>query len=136
MEEKILLGLTIGQLRTMMAYMDGDIEIKDWIKSYEFQDAYTTYIDEEWPEEEDFEDEDEEEECYECNCDMEEYDDEDEEYENEDEIEEDISTPLFDQEKEEYALQVARDIANGAYTLNDVASVLDGEVYSRVIQLV
>ena len=136
MEEKILLGLTIGQLRTMMAYMDGDIEIKDWIKSYEFQDAYTTYIDEEWPEEEDFEDEDEDEECYECNCDMEEYDDEDEEYEDEDEIEEDISTPLFDQEKEEYALQVARDIANGAYTLNDVASVLDGEVYSRVIQLV
>jgi hypothetical protein len=136
MEEKILLGLTIGQLRTMMAYMDGDIEIKDWIESYEFQDAYTTYIDENWPDEEDFEEEDEElYEPIECNCDMEDYDDEDEEYDEEEE-DEDISTPLFDQEKEEYALQVARDIANGAYTLDDVASVLDGEVFSRVMQLV
>ena len=133
MEEKILLGLTIGQLRTMMAYMDGDIEIKDWIESYEFQDAYTTYIDENWPDEEDFEKEDEElYEPIECNCDMEDYDDEDEEEEED----EDISTPLFNQEKEEYALQVARDITSGAYTLDDVASVLDGEVFSRVVQLI
>lgn len=136
MEEKILLGLTVGQLRTMLAYVDEGEEVSDWIKSYEFQDAYTTYINDEWPDEEDFEEEDEE--LYEpdeCNCDMEEYDEEDED-EDEEVIEAFESTPLCDPEKEQYALQVADDINRGAYTLDDVASVLDGEVFSRVAQLV
>lgn len=134
MENKILLGLTVGQLRTMMAYMDGDLEIGDWIKSYEFQDAYTTYIDEDWPEEEDFEEEDE------CACEMEDcdYDEEDEEeyYEEDDEVAETASTPLSDAEREAYAQQVADDIGRGAYSIDSVMGILDTDIYGRVIELI
>ena len=113
MEEKILLGLTVGQLRTMLAYVDEGEEVSDWIKSYEFQDAYTTYINDEWPDEEDFEEEDEE--LYEpdeCNCDMEEYDEEDE---DEEEVIEAFAHPYVTQKKEQYALQVADDINRGSF---------------------
>lgn len=134
MEEKILLGLTVGQLRTMLAYVDEGEEVSDWIKSYEFQDAYTTYINDEWPDEEDFEEEDEElyepDECY---CDMEEYDEEDE---DEEVIEAFENTPLSDPEQEQYALQVADDINRGAYSIDNVIGIINEEIIDRIRQLI
>jgi hypothetical protein len=136
MEEKILLGLTVGQLRTMLAYVDEGEEVSDWIKSYEFQDAYTTYINDEWPDEEDFEEEDEElyepDECY---CDMEEYDEEDED-EDEEVVEAFENTPLSDPEQEQYALQVADDINRGAYSIDNVIGIINEEIIDRIRQLI
>lgn len=124
-----LLGVTIGDLRARLAYVDADINVEEWLEDFgglndlvidEERDILDNY-------EEDFEDEDFDNDDYE-----EDYDDEDDDWEEED----DESIPgqfnLPSDEEEKLAEQIADDIDEGKYRITDIMGLYSLEFIDRV----
>lgn len=124
-----LLGVTIGDLRARLAYVDADINVEEWLE--DFGGLNDLVIDEERDilddYEEDFEDEDFDNDDYE-----EDYDDEDDDWEEED----DESIPgqfnLPSDEEEKLAEQIADDIDEGKYRITDIMGLYSLEFIDRV----
>lgn len=124
-----LLGVTIGDLRARLAYVDADINVEEWLE--DFGGLNDLVIDEERDilddYEEDFEDEDLDDDDYE-----EDYDDEDDDWEEED----DESIPgqfnLPSDEEEKLAEQIADDIDEGKYRITDIMGLYSLEFIDRV----
>lgn len=124
-----LLGVTIGDLRARLAYVDADINVEEWLE--DFGGLNDLVIDEERDilddYEEDFEDEDFDNDDYE-----EDYDDEDDDWEKED----DESIPgqfnLPSDEEEKLAEQIADDIDEGKYRITDIMGLYSLEFIDRV----
>ena len=124
-----LLGVTIGDLRARLAYVDADINVEEWLE--DFGGLNDLVIDEERDilddYEEDFEDEDFDNDDYE-----EDYDDEDDDWEEED----DESIPgqfnLPSNEEEKLAEQIADDIDEGKYRITDIMGLYSLEFIDRV----
>lgn len=125
-----LLGVTIGDLRARLAYVDADINVEEWLE--DFGGLNDLVIDEERDilddYEEDFEDEDfDDDDDYE-----EDYDDEDDDWEEED----DESIPgqfnLPSDEEEKLAKQIADDIDEGKYRITDIMGLYSLEFIDRV----
>ena len=128
-----LLSLSIGKVRELLAYADGDERLDDWL-----DDVVPAFLDEDWDDEEDDEwDEDYQEEE---DTDDEDWDDEDEDYEVEDDGEgylEDGEAELANPEEEQLAQDIAGDIAWGKYTLSDIpANIYSQEVMDRIRYLI
>lgn len=124
-----LLGVTIGDLRARLAYVDADINVEEWLEDFgglndlvidEERDILDNY-------EEDFEDEDFDDDDYE-----EDYDDEDDDWDEED----DESIPgqfnLPSDEEEKLAEQIADDIDEGKYRITDIMGLYSLEFIDRV----
>lgn len=124
-----LLGVTIGDLRARLAYVDADINVEEWLEDFgglndldidEERDILDDY-------EEDFEDEDLDDDDYE-----EDYDDEDDDWDEED----DESIPgqfnLPSDEEEKLAEQIADDIDEGKYRITDIMGLYSLEFIDRV----
>lgn len=125
-----LLGVTIGDLRARLAYVDADINVEEWLEDFgglndlvidEERDILDNY-------EEDFEDEDfDDDDDYE-----EDYDDEDDDWDKED----DESIPgqfnLPSDEEEKLAEQIADDIDEGKYRITDIMGLYSLEFIDRV----
>ena len=124
-----LLGVTIGDLRARLAYVDADINVEEWLE--DFGGLNDLVIDEERDilddYEEDFEDEDSDNDDYE-----EDSDDEDDDWEEED----DESIPgqfnLPSDEEEKLAEQIADDIDEGKYRITDIMGLYSLEFIDRV----
>lgn len=124
-----LLGVTIGDLRARLAYVDADINVEEWLE--DFGGLNDLVIDEERDilddYEEDFEDEDLDDDDYE-----EDYDDEDDDWDEED----DESIPgqfnLPSDEEEKLAEQIADDIDEGKYRITDIMGLYSLEFIDRV----
>ena len=124
-----LLGVTIGDLRARLAYVDADINVEEWLE--DFGGLNDLVIDEERDilddYEEDFEDEDFDNDDYE-----EDYDDEDDDWDEED----DESIPgqfnLPSDEEEKLAEQIADDIDEGKYRITDIMGLYSLEFIDRV----
>lgn len=124
-----LLGVTIGDLRARLAYVDADINVEEWLE--DFGGLNDLVIDEERDilddYEEDFEDEDFDDDDYE-----EDYDDEDDDWDEED----DESIPgqfnLPSDEEEKLAEQIADDIDEGKYRITDIMGLYSLEFIDRV----
>ena len=128
-----LQSLSIGKVRELLAYADGDERLDDWL-----DDIVPALLDEDWDGEEDDEwDEDYQEEE---DTDDEDWDDEDEDYEVEDDGEgylEDGEAELANPEEEQLAQDIAGDIAWGKYTLSDIpANIYSQEVMDRIRYLI
>ena len=121
-----LLSLSVGKVRELLAYADGDERLDDWL-----DDVVPALLDEDWDDEED----DEWDEDY-----QEEEDTDDEDYEAEDDWEgylEDGEAELANPEEEQLAQDIAGDIAWGKYTLSDIpANVYSQEVMDRIRYLI
>ena len=124
-----LLGVTIGDLRARLAYVDADINVEEWLE--DFGGLNDLVIDEERDilddYEEDFEDEDLDDDDYE-----EDYDDEDDDWEEgEDEpIPGQFNLPSDEEEK--LAEQIADDIDEGKYRITDIMGLYSLEFIDRV----
>ena len=125
-----LLGVTIGDLRARLAYVDADINVEEWLE--DFGGLNDLVIDEERDilddYEEDFEDEDfDDDDDYE-----EDYDDEDDDWDEED----DESIPgqfnLPSDEEEKLAEQIADDIDECKYRITDIMGLYSLEFIDRV----
>ena len=124
-----LLGVTIGDLRARLAYVDADINVEEWLE--DFGGLNDLVIDEERDilddYDEDFEDEDLDDDDYE-----EDYDDEDDDWEEED----DESIPgqfnLPSDGEEKLAEQIADDIDEGKYRITDIMGLYSLEFIDRV----
>ena len=125
-----LLGVTIGDLRARLAYVDADINVEEWLE--DFGGLNDLVIDEERDilddYEEDFKDEDfDDDDDYE-----EDYDDEDDDWDEED----DESIPgqfnLPSDEEEKLAEQIADDIDEGKYRITDIMGLYSLEFIDRV----
>ena len=124
-----LLGVTIGDLRARLAYVDADINVEEWLE--DFGGLNDLVIDEERDilddYEEDFEDEDFDNDDYE-----EDYDDKGDDWEEED----DESIPgqfnLPSDEEEKLAEQIADDIDEGKYRITDIMGLYSLEFIDRV----
>ena len=105
-----LQSLSIGKVRELLAYADGDERLDDWL-----DDVVPAFLDEDW-------------------------DDEDEDYEVEDDGEgylEDGEAELANPEEEQLAQDIAGDIAWGKYTLSDIpANIYSQEVMDRIRYLI
>lgn len=108
-----LMDLTIGDLREKMAYLDSDIELRDFLDSLLTEDEFDDWT-------EDSEDYDED------------YDDEDEYYEDEDEDEEESYWDCLDDDARNTAELVADDIKKGNYSLEVASTVLSKEIIDVV----
>ena len=125
-----LLGVTIGDLRARLAYVDADINVEEWLE--DFGGLNDLVIDEERDilddYDEDFEDEDLDDDDYE----EEDYDDEDDDWDEED----DESIPgqfnLPSDEEEKLAEQIADDIDEGKYRITDIMGLYSLEFIDRV----
>lgn len=128
-----LLNLSIGKVRELLAYADGDESLDDWL-----DDVVPALLDEDWDDEE--EDEWDEDYQEEEDTDDEDWDDEDEDYEVEDDGEgylEDGEAELTNPEEEQLAQDIAGDIAWGKYTLSDIpANIYSQEVMDRIRYLI
>ena len=119
-----LLALTVGEVREQLAFMESDMDIKDWLYDYaELPDTFDEdiliglYDDEE--------DED---------CDEEDYCDED--YDDEDDDEElEVGTALPNPDQEALAQEIAFDIVNRRYPINSLAGLYSPEFIVRVQEL-
>lgn len=127
-----LLSLSIGKVRELLAYADGDESLDDWL-----DDVVPALLDEDWDDEE--EDEWDEDYQEEEDTDDEDWDDEDEDYEEDDgegymlDGEAELANP----EEEQLAQDIAGDIAWGKYTLSDIpANVYSQEVMDRIRYLI
>lgn len=102
-----LMDLTIGDLREKMAYLDSDIELRDFLDSLLTEDEF-----DDWTE------------------DSEDYDDEDEYYEDEDEDEDEEESywDCLDDDARNTAELVADDIKKGNYSLKVASTVLSKEI--------
>lgn len=128
-----LLNLSIGKVRELLAYADGDESLDDWL-----DDVVPALLDEDWDDEE--EDEWDEDYQEEEDTDDEDWDDEDEDYEVEDDGEgylEDGEAELANPEEEQLAQDIAGDIAWGKYTLSDIPTgIYSQEVMNRIRYLI
>lgn len=102
-----LMDLTIGDLREKMAYLDSDIELRDFLDSLLTEDEF-----DDWTE------------------DSEDYDDEDEYCEDEDE--EESYWDCLDDDARNTAELVADDIKKGNYSLKVASTVLSKEIIDVV----
>ena len=124
-----LLGVTIGDLRARLAYVDADINVEEWLE--DFGGLNDLVIDEERDilddYDEDFEDEDLDDDDYE-----EDYDDEGDDWEEMDD--ESIPGPfnLPSDEEEKLAEQIADDIDEGKYRITDIMGLYSLEFIDRV----
>ena len=112
-----LLNITIGELRQEVAFEDADALVKDWLESWENQEAFDDI---------DYEDEDDEywdedKECYE----------EEEEYSSEPGDEE-----LPSQEEEDLAVSIATDIDDGKYSISTIVGLYSQDIIDRVKYLI
>lgn len=112
-----LLNITIGELRQEVALEDADTLVKDWLESWENQEAFDD-IDYEEENEECW---DEDEECY----------DEEEEYSSEPGDEE-----LPSQEEEDLAVSIAADIDDGKYNISTIVGLYSQDIIDRVKYLI
>lgn len=128
-----LLNLSIGKVRELLAYADGDESLDDWL-----DDVVPALLDDDWDDEE--EDEWDEDYQEEEDTDDEDWDDEDEDYEVEDDGEgylEDGEAELANPEEEQLAQDIAGDIAWGKYTLSDIPTgIYSQEVMNRIRYLI
>ena len=129
MDLDILLELTIGQLRELIAYADADANLEEfWDNCVDEDDleriGYDPYCD--YEEEEDEEEEDE----FFLDDD---YEDEDEDFE--DELDDCECGALANPEEEELAQSIAADINAGRYTYDVVYAVYPEHIVKRVEEL-
>ena len=124
-----LLGVTIGDLRARLAYVDADINVEEWLEDFgglndlvidEERDILDDYG-------EDFEDEDLDDDDYE-----EDYDDEDNDWEEEDDEPIPGQFNLPSDEEEKLAEQIADDIDEGKYRITDIMGLYSLEFIDRV----
>ena len=124
-----LLGVTIGDLRARLAYVDADINVEEWLE--DFGGLNDLVIDEERDilddYEEDFEDEDFDNDDYE-----EDYDDEDDDWEEKDDEPIPGQFNLPSNEEEKLAEQIADDIDEGKYRITDIMGLYSLEFIDRV----
>ena len=124
-----LLGVTIGDLRARLAYVDADINVEEWLE--DFGGLNDLVIDEERDilddYEEDYEDEDLDDDDYE-----EDYDDEDDDWEEEDDEPIPGQFNLPSDEEEKLAEQIADDIDEGKYRITDIMGLYSLEFIDRV----
>lgn len=121
-----LLSLSIGKVRELLAYADGDERLEDWL-----DDVVPALLDEDWDDEE----EDEWDEDY-----QEEEDADDEDYEAEDDWEgylEDGEAELANPEEEQLAQDIAGDIYWHKYSLEDIPKgMYSPEIMDRIRYLI
>jgi hypothetical protein len=126
-----LLELTVGQVRELLAYIDADIDFDDWVNNHLDEDDFDK-VDKN--DHEDWDDED----CGEVeeNEDWEEEDEEEDDYWEPDDEEETPSYPTLIPSEEELAHQIADDIRNKAYTINNISGLYSNDFINRVRELV
>lgn len=112
-----LLNITIGELRQEVALEDADTLVKDWLESWENQEAFYDIDNEE--ENDEYWDEDEE--CYE----------EEEDYSSEPGDEE-----LPSQEEEDLAVSIAADINDGKYSISTIVGLYPQDIVDRIKYLI
>ncbi len=121
-----LQSLSIGKVRELLAYADGDERLDDWL-----DDVIPAFLDEDWDDEE----EDEWDEDY-----QEEEDTDDEDYEAEDDWEgdlEDGEAELANPEEEQLAQDIAGDIYWHKYSLEDIPKgMYSPEIMDRIRYLI
>ena len=130
MDLDILLELTIGQLRELIAYEDADKNLEEfWDNCVDEDDleriGYDPYSD----------DEEEDEDEYFLDDDYEEEDYEDEEEDFEDELDDCECGALENPEEEELAQSIAADINAGRYTYDVVYGVYPEHIVKRIEEL-
>lgn len=115
-----LLGVTIGDLRARLAYVDADVNVEEWLE--DFGGLNDLVIDEERDILDDYEEDDYEED----------YDDEDDDWEEEDDepIPGQFNLPSDGEEK--LAEQIADDIDEGKYRITDIMGFYSLEFIDRV----
>lgn len=121
-----LQSLSIGKVRELLAYADGDERLDDWL-----DDVVPAFLDEDWDDEE----EDEWDEDY-----QEEENADDEDYEVEDDGEEyleDGEAELANPEEEQLAQDIAGDIYWHKYSLEDIPKgMYSPEIMDRIRYLI
>ena len=115
-----LLGVTIGDLRARLAYVDADINVEEWLE--DFGGLNDLVIDEERDILDDYEEDDYEED----------YDDEDDDWEEEDDEPIPGQFNLPSDEEEKLAEQIADDIDEGKYRITDIMGLYSLEFIDRV----
>ena len=117
-----LLSLSIGKVRELLAYADGDESLDDWL-----DDVVPALLDEDWDDEE--EDEYQEEE----DTDDEDWDDEEDDGEG---YMLDGEAELANPEEEQLAQSIAGDIAWGKYSLEAIEGLYSEEIVDRIKYLI
>lgn len=125
-----LLELTVGQVRELLAYVDADIDFDDWVNNHLDEDDFDK-VDKNDHEDWDDTDYDEVEEDEE-----DEYEDEEDDYWESDDEEETPSCSALTPSEEELARQIANDIRNKAYTVNNISGLYSNDFVNRVRELV
>lgn len=125
-----LLELTVGQVRELLAYADADVSFDDWVNNCLDEDDFNK-VDKNDHEDWDDKDYDEVEE----DEDWEEDEEEDDYWEPDDE-EETPSCSTLTPSEEELARQIANDIRNKAYTINNISGLYSNDFVNRVRELV
>lgn len=113
MENYVLFDLTLGQLRTLIAYADGDMTVEDFWDNIDESDLKNVGFDT-------FEDEDYEEEDDDCDEEL-------------DDVE---CAVALDPVEEEIARSLACDIREGRYSLEFVRPFYSPAFIDRVIELI
>lgn len=124
-----LLELTVGQVRELLAYADADVSFDDWVNNCLDEDDFNK-VDkndrEDWDDEVEEDDYDKEDE----------YEDEEDDYWEPDDEEETPSCSALTPSEEELARQIANDIRNKAYTVNNISGLYSNDFVNRVRELV
>ena len=148
MEPEMIFSLTVGQLRELLAYEDaGDLIDDVWscvdeddlerVGFYDDEDededydGDSSYYDDNYDEDTDY---DEDDECY--TCDGEDYCDEEEDVPDLDEDEVCLGGVLPDPAREQTAHNIAADIRAGLYSYNLVKTLYDEDILERIYQLI
>lgn len=121
-----LQSLSIGKVRELLAYADGDESLDDWL-----DDVVPALLDEDW--------DDEEEDEWDEDTDDEDWDDEDEDYEEDDGegYLEDGEAELANPEEEQLAQDIAGDIYWHKYSLEDIPKgMYSPEIMDRIRYLI
>ena len=124
-----LQSLSIGKVRELLAYADGDERLDDWL-----DDVVPAFLNEDWDDEwdEDYQEEED--------TDDEDWDDENEDYEVEDDGEgylEDGEAELANPEEEQLAQDIAGDIYWHKYSLEDIPKgMYSPEIMDRIRYLI
>lgn len=118
MENYVLFDLTVGQLRTLMAYADGDMTVEDFWDEVDDSDlrevGFDTFEDEDYEEEDEyFLDDDYEEELDDAEC-----------------------AVVLDPVEEDMAHSLACDIREGRYSLEVIRPFYSPALIDRVIELI
>lgn len=118
-----LLNITVGDLREKLAYADSDDLFKDWLyNADEFDEVEDDHEDYDSYEDEDYDDWDDEEDDY--------WDSED----DESEVEGSLSLPS--EEEEKLAMDIADDIDDGKYSVDNIRNLYSSEFIARVEYLI